>query len=85
MIGIPHLDVGRRKMNKAYEDSIAHLEKNGWIRKNAGSYSKGSFEIVFDTSSFIELYDDSQKRIAETRICELSDTIEFLKKNKIGQ
>ena len=70
-------------MIRSYEDSVSHLVSQGWIEKSPGAYAKNGYEIVFDTSHYVELYKNNSTRLAESRIESVQNLIEFLKANHL--
>lgn len=70
-------------MIESYELSAKHLESLGWIKENSASFKKDGLEIVFDTSTYVELY-DNKKRIAEARIDSVDDMKTFLEQNNLS-
>lgn len=72
-------------MIESYEAATRHLIENGWHKENPGGFKKGGYEIVFDTSHYVELYDATGERIAEAPIKSLEDIINFLNTEINGQ
>jgi hypothetical protein len=70
-------------MIQSYEDSIQHLSGQGWTQTNFGTYAKNGYEIVFDTSHYVELYKGKDNRLSESRIDSVQDLVRFLEANKL--
>jgi hypothetical protein len=70
-------------MIESYEDSTKFLVESGWHKENSGSFKKSGFEMIFDTSHYVELYDTTGERISETPIKSLEDITKFLNANKL--
>ena len=47
--------------NNFYDNAVETLLNNGWTKNNPASFTKGDFEIFFDTSSYIEVIRLSDK------------------------
>ncbi|MEM9915423.1 MAG: hypothetical protein AAF911_10715 [Planctomycetota bacterium] len=59
---------------------LAILTSEGWMSHGQFAFKKNGYELVFDTSSYVELYElSSGKRIDEARITGSGDMSEFLK------
>ena len=70
-------------MIKSFEQSVNYLVENEWIKVNTAGFRKNQFEIVFDTSHYVELYSNNE-RIAESKITSVEDIIEFLNSNGLS-
>lgn len=56
-------------MGSFHDKAVTNLLAKGWEKNNPSSYTKGDFEIVFDTSNYIEVIRVSdQKRIFESHL-----------------
>ncbi|MEM6853914.1 MAG: hypothetical protein AAF593_05845 [Planctomycetota bacterium] len=59
---------------------LAILMSEGWMSHGQFAFKKDGYELVFDTSSYVELYElSSGKRVHESKIIDSGDMSEFLK------
>ncbi|MBB6428454.1 hypothetical protein [Algisphaera agarilytica] len=56
------------------------LADQGWVEAGAFVFKKNGYELVFDTSHYVELYElRSGERVHEARILGADDIAEFLR------
>lgn len=63
-------------------DAIAVLRSQNWTSSGPYAFEKHGLEIVFDTSSYVELYRE-QERIAEARVTSAASMLKFLRDNDL--
>jgi len=70
---------------QSYDIAVKHLIESGWIKETSGVLTKGGFELVFDTSRYVELYEKGvPNRLAEGPVRSLDDMIAFLDANDLN-
>ena len=68
-------------MADLYNDAVSALLNDGWSKVNPASFTKGNFEIVFDTSHYVEIYvSDSRRCLYESTLDTTEDFNQFLTK-----
>jgi hypothetical protein len=70
-------------MIQNYADSIAYLNRQGWGCIRSGVHVKSGYELVFDTSHYVEIYTEDGIRISEGSIETLPDLVEALESNQL--
>ena len=64
-------------MPSNYDEFCQIVIANGWKRSKPATFTKDGLELVFDTSSYIEVYRGSE-RVAEIRVSSPQDVTAFL-------
>ena len=59
-------------MENRFDEFREALLADGWVATNPAAFRKSGYELVFDTSHFIEIYRDGQ-RVAEAKVNSFSD------------
>jgi len=69
-------------MIKSYEEATKYLISAGWRKENAGIFHKNNWELVWDTSHYVEIY-VGKERIAEGSIDSREDMVNFINVNNL--
>ena len=70
--------------NSTYDQVILHLKTQNWKEEIPyAKYVKGEYELIFDTSNYIEIY-NGKKRVCEGRVTSVDDISRILIQNGIG-
>ena len=72
-------------MIQNYAESIAYLNRQGWETNHFGTHAKNGYEIVFDTSHCVEIYNENNVRVAEGSIESLPDLVAAIDKLRTPQ
>ena len=62
-------------MNELYEDARNLLLAQGWTKHAPSRFLKGDREVVFDTSTWVEVYEAGRGRIAEFKLQDFREEI----------
>ena len=64
-------------MSDSFETLCQAVIASGWSSLRPAAFVKGDLELVFDTSTYIEVYRDAH-RVAECRVATASEVTVFL-------
>lgn len=70
--------------NNTYDQIIQYLKTENWTEEIPyAKYTKNEYELIFDTSNYVEIYVE-RKRICEGRVISVDDISNILIRNEIG-
>lgn len=69
--------------SKTYDQTIQYLKAENWKEEIPyAKYVKDEYELIFDTSNYVEIYKES-KRVCEGRVISVDDISNILIRNEI--
>ena len=70
--------------NNTYDQIIQYLKTENWKEEIPyAKYTKNEYELIFDTSNYVEIYVE-RKRVCEGRVISVDDISNILIQNEIG-
>ncbi len=62
-------------MSELYDKARKLLTKENWTELTPSHFSKGDRELIFDTSTWIEIYEKDRGRVAEFKLQDFNKEI----------